>query len=89
MQVRRPKRLEKWKDFHFDKATGVVWQGYVAFMEKITVERTAGFIMQSKQLLSKYQLPYHRRIILSPTCTLFSRSSANFNVLNLFFNGMF
>lgn len=41
MQVRRPKWLEKWKDFHFDKAAGVVshgWQGYVAFMEKITVK---------------------------------------------------
>lgn len=84
--------MGKQKDFHSDKAASVVnggWQEDVALIEKITVKRAAGFIMQLKQFLSECQFPYHRKIIFSPTCAVFSRSGANFNVLNCFFNGIF
>lgn len=86
MWTRRPRWLGKKKDFHFDKAASSVngnWQEGVPFIEKITVERAAGFIKQLKQFHRECQLPYHRKIIFSPTSTVFSRSGANFNVLHL------
>lgn len=52
MWTRRPRWLGKKKDFHFDKAASSVngnWQEGVPFIEKITVERAAGFIKQLKQ----------------------------------------
>lgn len=55
MRVRRPRWLGNRKDFHFDKAASVVnggWQEDVAFIEKITLEKAAGFITQLKQFLS-------------------------------------
>jgi len=66
MSVRSPRCLGKQKDFHFDKAASDVnggWQEDVAFVEKITVERGTGFILQLKQHLCECQLPYHRKII--------------------------
>lgn len=86
MQTRRPRWLEKKKDFHFDKAANAVngsWQEEVTFIEKITVERAAGFLQQLKQFYRECQLPYHRKIIFSPKSSVFSISGANFNILHL------
>lgn len=79
MWTRRPRWLGKKKNFCFDKAANAVsdsWQEEEIFIEKITVERAAGFIKQFGQFGRECQLPYQRKIIFSPTSTVFSISGA-------------